>query len=174
MSLLIATHAVKHGHRLGNPSKQSLFWVQMVRVKAIMYIETPSVFLRTLTPYSNIQGEPVWISACSNCCSTWNRFTASPSAPCSWRLPCTIWQSAVLCSLCDPIFPTASFSSNMFSHRGFPNHSLSDQGQSYLPPAREWVIISWRPRKKRDICQQILCVVEDEFKCRTPCRFSGA
>lgn len=24
MSLLIATHAVKHGHRLGNPSKQSL------------------------------------------------------------------------------------------------------------------------------------------------------
>lgn len=25
---------------------------------------TPSVFLRTMTPYSNIQGKPVWISAC--------------------------------------------------------------------------------------------------------------
>lgn len=69
MSLLIATNAVKHGHRLGNPSRKDS-WVQMVRGKAIMCIETPSVFSRTLTPYSNIQGEPVWISACSNCCST--------------------------------------------------------------------------------------------------------
>lgn len=135
----------------------SLFWVQMVRGKAIMCIETPSVFLRTLTLYSSIQGGPVWISECSNCCSTWNIFTASPSALHFWRLLCTIWQSAVLCSFCDPIFPTASFSSNMCSHRCFPSHSLSDQGQSYPLPMREWVIVSWRLWKKRHLSTDPVC-----------------
>lgn len=145
----------------------------MVTVKAIMCIAIPFVFLRTLIPDSNIQVELVWISACSNFCSTWNIFTASPSASHSWSLPCIIWQSTGSALSMTPVFPTASFNLNMFSHRGSPNHSLSDQGQSYGLPMREWVV-SWRPWKKRDIFQHILCVVEDEFKCRTPHKFSGA
>ena len=55
MWLLIVSNAVKHGHWLENPSRKDSR-VQMVRSEAIMCIETPSVFLRILTPYSNIQG----------------------------------------------------------------------------------------------------------------------
>lgn len=143
-----------------------------------MCIETPSVFLRVLTPYSNIQG---------NLCGF--LLALITAVPAMYSQPLHLHGVADACHApfdnlqrfalsLTPSFPAHHLASRHSAAKAFPIIHLVTEGKAtYHPPGNESSYHEGLGGKKRergrDICQQILCVV-DEFKHRTPGRFSSA